>query len=254
MVYPRDHEEAMIGGRDLAMHVTLGIVIPAVMLRFDPFVLGGQDGDSLVGSLSAGVYVLMFLSMTAFLGRLILGRGAPRLSWLLGGARFAGSLVSGLLGTVMLPLSVLGIRVYGLGLLGFYPFVSAILYFRTARSALWETRGFGEPASPNSPARRVRLAWALGGFAMVLTIPAVLWFAANRELDRLTAAAHAGMNFSKVDWQVERYLTWAGDSDRILRQFREAQPGQEQRDLDLLYRQLSGRDAQTRLEQLRHAD
>jgi hypothetical protein len=42
---------------NVAWKVVLGIVIPAILLYFDPFLLGRQHRDSMVGGFSAGAYL-----------------------------------------------------------------------------------------------------------------------------------------------------------------------------------------------------
>jgi hypothetical protein len=231
---------------NIAVKAIAGVVIPIVMLRFDPFVLGGQDGESLVGSLSAGAYVLMSLSMTAFLLQLILRREGTLLSKLLSGAIFAGALISGVVGIDMLPFSIVGVRVYGLGLLGLYPFIVSVIYFRTGRSALVER-------SQTENWRTYGCAFA--GFVMVIAIPILMVYAANSELDRLTTAAKAGADPGRVDWHWEGYLTWAGDTDRIVREYKLNFNQTRQRgDLGALYRNLTGRTIEARLNALAHPD
>jgi hypothetical protein len=241
----------------VAARMVLGILIPGVLLHFDPFMLGGQDGESLVGSLSAGVYVLMFLCMAAFLIQLISGQRWPRLAGILCGAIFTGALLSALLGAVMVPFSIIAIPLNGLGLLGFYPFIVSALYFRTAETA------FSEDAT-SLASRWPKVCRAFAGFVIVIAIPIVMVFAANTELDRLTAAAsgggltrtHAARNVNwGVGWPMERYLTKAGDSDRIVRAYQRVRAERQSGDADVislqaLYSNLTGRDIEARLKDL----
>ena len=111
--------------RKVIASAVLGIVIPTILLRLDPFVLGGQDGDLMVGNFSHATYVLMLLTMVAFLVQtdsrsaavISVGDSFGRAPCGVADLRRGGDLI--------LPLSVVGIQVYGIGLLGFYPFVTA---------------------------------------------------------------------------------------------------------------------------------
>ena len=243
---------------DLTGKVILGIVIPAILLRFDPFVFSPRNGDSLVGSFSGAAYVVIVLSMAAFLARVIPGHRPALLSVVLAGAMLPGSLIGFLLGIVILPLSVVGIRLYGLGLLGLYPFIFGVLYLRSARSAL--LAGWGNDRTRGSEATRGPRRWQMvcgpiAGFVTVIGIAALMMISANRELDRLALAAQRGDDMSRVNWRWERYLTWAGNADRIAVECKQDSDSEHPNDdLAMVYRQLTQRDVEARLYELAHLD
>jgi hypothetical protein len=224
-----------------ALQGVLGVVLPLLLLRFDPFLLSGWNGDSLLGSLSQPVYVLLFLSMLAFLGQLFAPQRMVKLAGISAGVLMAGCLLSLLLAGVLLPFSIVAIRLYGYGLLGLYPWVAAFLYFRAARSAMRRS-GIRNPL------------WPIAGFIFAVAIPLVLVGVANREIIRL--AAHAGtIGRSTAGWRAEQFLTWAGDSDRIVSEYEhETKSPARKENLGKLYQNLRGQDIEARLEQLRHSD
>jgi hypothetical protein len=242
---------------NLAGKALLGIVIPAALLWFDPFVFS-HVGDSLMGSFSSAAYIVIALSMAAFLMQLIPGPRPAKVSYLLAGAMVPGLVVACLVGIVILPISVVGILVYGLGLLGLYPFIFSVLYFRSARSAFLEgSRNDGARATePGRHHRRWRMLCApIAGFATVIGIAALMMIAANRELDRLAAAARRGDNLSRIDWRRERFLTWAGNLDRIAIEFKQDSDSEHAHDdLAAVYHQLTHGDVEARLYQLAHPD
>jgi hypothetical protein len=236
----------------LAGKALLGIVIPIALLWFDPFVFS-HVGDSILGGYSNAAYIVIVLSMAAFLMELIPGRRPAMVSYLLAGAMVPGLVVACLVGIVILPISVVGILLYGLGILGLYPFVFGVLYFRSARSAFLDGAGATEPAG--HPRRWQMLCGPLAGFATVIGIAALMMIAANRELDRLAAAVRQGDNLSRVDWRWERFLTWAGDDDRIAIKFKQDSVSERPHDgLAVVYHQLTHADVEGRLYQLAHQD
>jgi hypothetical protein len=241
---------------NLAGKVLLGIVIPVALLWFDPFVFS-HVGDSMMGSLSSAAYIVIVLSMAAFLMQLIPGRRPAMVSYFLAGAMVPGLVVACLMGIVILPISVVGILVYGIGLLGLYPFIFGALYFRSVRSAFLDgSRNDGprgsEPAS--HPLRWRMLCGPIAGFVMVMGIAALLVMAANLELDRLAAAARRG-DLRWIDWRRERFLTWAGDVDRIAIAFKHDSDSEPRNDdLAVVYHQLTHGDVEARLYQLAHPD
>ena len=169
-----------------------------------------------------------------------------------------GSLIGFLLGIVILPLSVVGIRLYGLGLLGLYPFIFGVLYLRSARSAL--LAGWGNDRARGSEATRGPRRWQMvcgpiAGFVTVIGIAALMMISANRELDRLALAAQRGDDMSRVNWHWERYLTWAGNADRIAVECKQDSDSEHPNDdLAMVYRQLTQRDVEARLYELAHLD
>lgn len=89
---------------NVAWKVVLGIVIPAIL-----FCWAVSIEIQWLGAFPPALTLMMFLSMAAFLARLILGRQPALVSGILAGAILAGALISGLLGISLLSLSVVGL-------------------------------------------------------------------------------------------------------------------------------------------------
>ena len=66
----------------------------------------------------------------------------------------------------------------------------------------------------------------------------------------LATMARSGGNQTHLAWRLERYLTWTGDMDKIVRAYRGAICSQHQGDVALLYRNLTGQGIDVRLTQL----
>jgi hypothetical protein len=167
---------------------------------------------------------------------------------MLSGAILAGSLFAGAIGLMILPLSIVGIQSDGYGLLGFYPFFVSFLYFRCARSA------FATAAGESRATNWLALSLAFAGLLLTVTIPVFLVLAADHELGRLIAIARRGADFNNVDWKRERYLTWCSDSDKIVREYGREPAGLQRQALAVLFRQLTGQDADQRLHNLAPQD
>jgi hypothetical protein len=118
--------------------VFFGIAMPVACFIFDPMIFRGNfiGGWPLFGKLQFPVYAMAFIEISALAtwlcGRKRLGDYAVAI----GGFLYAGALISLLIGIILFPLSLLGIAFAGLGLLGFTPFFTALVFWRNGRSAL----------------------------------------------------------------------------------------------------------------------
>jgi hypothetical protein len=116
--------------------VTIGMILPILCLVFDPVVFrNGIIGKPLLGDYQLFAYGLIAIEVCALCGWLAAGKRAGEWCGVLGGAMLAGALFAAVIGILLLPLSVIGL-IYGIGILGFTPFVTAVIYWRNARRAL----------------------------------------------------------------------------------------------------------------------
>lgn len=117
--------------------VFLGIVLPILCFIFDPIIFRGNffGGAALFGRIQLPVYLMAFIEISALTIWLCAGKRLGRRSVALGGFLYAGALISFLIGVVLFPLSVIGIALAGLGLLGFTPFFTALVYWRNGQRA-----------------------------------------------------------------------------------------------------------------------
>jgi hypothetical protein len=117
--------------------VTVGMILPVLCLVFDPLVFRGNFiGRPVMGSFQFFAYGLIGIEIVAFGAWLGAGRRAGEWCGVLSGVMHAGALFSACIGVLLLPLSLFGLAFYGLGVLGFTPFVTAFIYWRNARRAL----------------------------------------------------------------------------------------------------------------------
>jgi hypothetical protein len=117
--------------------VSFGIVLPILCFVFDPIVFRGNffGSTALFGRIQLPVYLMAFIEISALATWLCAGKRLGRRSVALGGFLYAGALISLLIGVVLLPLSLIGIALAGLGLLGFTPFLTALVFWRNGRRA-----------------------------------------------------------------------------------------------------------------------
>ena len=113
-----------------------GVVVPLICVAADPIVFrsGGPSGP-LFGAYRPFAYLLSIASMLAMAAWLLWG---SKLKWLaapISGLFFFGGSISLLVGIILLPFSILGILLFFVGLLGFTPLFSAVVFLRNGRRA-----------------------------------------------------------------------------------------------------------------------
>lgn len=123
-----------------------GVILPVVCFTFDPIVfqseIGFFGGFSLVAFKSAA-YILSFVSVMAMAAWLIWGE---KLKWLnapLAGFFAVGGIISLIIGILIAPLSLLGLIIL-IGVLGFTPLFTSIVYLRNALRAFQSAKPFFE--------------------------------------------------------------------------------------------------------------
>jgi len=121
-----------------------GVVLPVVCFVADPIVFrNGFAGAAFLGAFKPFAYVLSFVSVMAMAAWLIWG---AKLKWLNGflAVLFAvGGVISLAVGIVLLPLSLLGMFII-IGLLGFTPLLTSIVFLRNAVRSFHASKPFLE--------------------------------------------------------------------------------------------------------------
>ena len=123
-----------------------GVTLPVVCVMADPFLFRtwGFGEEGLLWMFKPFAYLLSFVSILTMMAWLIWGDKLKGFSALISGLFLAGGLVSLGVGVLISPLSILGIAVYGIGILGFVPLISAFVYVRNAFRAFWAAEIFLE--------------------------------------------------------------------------------------------------------------
>jgi len=108
--------------------VALGILLPLGMLILDPTVFTSTLGEPLFGRVKPFAYAAVGSGVVALLSQMWIKR--PRA--ILAGILAAGATFAFGLGVALLPFSIVGILLMGLGLLGFSPFLTGAVFARRA--------------------------------------------------------------------------------------------------------------------------
>ena len=123
-----------------------GVVAPVLCFVFDPIVFKSWEfGPALFPQYQAFVYLVSGIEILLLIVLIACGKRLPLRSRIVGGMLMAGAIFSGLIGLVLLPFSIFGL-VLGIGVFGFIPFLTALVYLRNAKSALlsaraWDSKG-----------------------------------------------------------------------------------------------------------------
>ena len=115
-----------------------GVVLPAMCLVYDP----GFFYDS-PNRLTDAAFVAIVLQMLTLPAWAVGGRYVGRWSALFGGVLLVGAVIAGTIGAILSPLSVLGTFVYGIGLLGFTPFLTCVVFSRNLADAMRQAHAAG---------------------------------------------------------------------------------------------------------------
>jgi hypothetical protein len=141
-----------------------GVFLPVVCVEFDPFVFQRDaypmNGYGLLENYRIACWFAIAAGVLAMAVALFGSAGSPRLQAFLGGFLIIASLFSGLIGIVLLPMSVIGLFAL-IGAFGFTPIFSAIACMKTARHLL-------ATASSALPRPRVRKLALIGAFALAI--------------------------------------------------------------------------------------
>lgn len=156
-----------------------GVVLPVICFAFDPVVFKGNAlGEAFLGTYKPFAYILSFVSIMAMSGWLIWGAKLKWLNALLAGLFIVGSIISLIVGVILLPFSLLGLVVL-IGILGFTPLCSSIVFLRNSLRAYRAAKPFLE--------RGVLIHLFALGVIFSLVVPYVTNVEVKRNLDEIIA-------------------------------------------------------------------
>lgn len=118
-----------------------GVVLPIVCFAFDPIVFKG--GAAELGFAKPFAYILSFSLIMATSAWLIWGEKLKWLNAFLAGLFAVGAGISLIIGISLLPLSLIGLIIV-IGILGFTPLFTALVYLRSAIRAFHSAKPFLE--------------------------------------------------------------------------------------------------------------
>lgn len=111
-----------------------GVVMPVICFAFDPFVFKDGPRNGVAGEYMPFAYTLAFASIISMIVWLGWGKHLRFANAIFGGLFAVGGLVSLLVGLALLPISLLGL-LFLIGVLGFTPLFTSVIYFRNSYRA-----------------------------------------------------------------------------------------------------------------------
>jgi hypothetical protein len=222
--------------------ITIGIVLPILCLVFDPLVFrSGILGAPMAGQFQLFAYAFIAIEIIALAVWLCVGARAGEWCGVLAGIMFAGALFSVAIGIFLLPISLLGLIIL-VGVLGFTPFLTALIYLRNARRAL--------TAAKSRMPRAALFITLLLGATLALGTPAFAHWRINELVERSltevlegddSQAAAAARRLQLVGWFDSAEL------DQVVWAYAKTTDPQRRERLARAYRKLTGRDIEYRL-------
>ncbi len=223
--------------------VVFGVGLPVLCFVFDPIVFKSTFGrdDGLFPEFGAYAYLVSGIEMSLLLIWIVCGRQLQLQTGLLGGTLLAGAVVSGLVGVIILPFSIVGLLL-GIGIFGFTPFLTALVYLRNGKGALQLAASFSS-----------RRSWAGSlalGCVLVLVPPAGLNLTASLLVsESMNAVVYASPQSADMAIDQIRYLRFFArpDVDRLVNAYAAENEPRRKGELKRRYFRLTGDDIETRL-------
>ena len=225
----------------LIFDLIFGVVGPILCFVFDPIVFqGGLAGPPFLPDYQGVVYLFSGVEIILLCLWLASGKGNEVSNALIGGALLSGGLFCLTIAILLFPLSLIGLAV-GIGLFGFTPFFTGIVYLRNGWRALH-----------SDAAESSRLTWASAvcGFLLVAAIPIVLSLqvrsAVSKSVDEIIRADPVRAPYAAQQLAVLRFFASA-DVDRIVWAYGSETDENRKQFLKSCYREITGKDIDRRL-------
>ena len=117
--------------------ITFGVIGPILCFVFDPIVFrDGLGGAPLLSDYRNFVYLFSGLQIASLCFWLLTGPAWQVWNKLIGGMLLCGGIFCAVVGLGLAPFSFVGLFIYGIGVFGFTPFLTAIVYLRNSCRAL----------------------------------------------------------------------------------------------------------------------
>ena len=228
-------------GPQLVFDLIFGVVGPILCFVFDPIVFqGGLAGPPFLPDYQGVVYLFSGVEIILLCLWLASGKGNEVSSALIGGALLSGGLFCLTIAILLFPLSLIGLAV-GIGLFGFTPFFTGIVYLRNGWRALH---------SDAEESSSLTLAGAVCGFLLVAAIPIVLSLQVrsmvSKSVDEIIRADPVRAPYAAQQLAVLRFFASA-DVDRIVWAYASETDENRKQLLKSCYREITGKDIDQRL-------
>lgn len=228
--------------KQIVFDVILGVVGPVLCFVFDPIVFhGGIVGPPLYPDYQLFVYFLSGLEIAVLCLWLLFGAPSRTVSNLIGAALIVGGIFCLSVGLLLLPLSALGL-VFGIGVFGFTPFLTALVYLRNGFRA-WNSGSEESPATARAAAIFLSL-------VLVIGVPAVLSIGINGFVQNAVDVMIKGDPQHAIavaqGLGPMKYLVVGSQLDRLVQAYiAETNPSRKQA-LKSCYQEITGEDIEVR--------
>lgn len=226
--------------------LSFGVIAPIICFIFDPIVFqSGIGGPPLFPSYQTFVYLFSGFQIFLLCFWLVSGPRSAFANVAIGAVLFSGGLFCAAVGCLLAPYSVLGL-LFVVGILGFVPFVTAVVYLRNG----WRALNTGLSDIP----RFSYVAAFVLGLTLSLSIPALasirIRSAVANSVDEIlhADANHASRAAQKL--KVLRFVA-AADVDRIVEAYLSESDINRKLILKSCYRQITGEDIEMRAQIIR---
>jgi|SRR5215813_207254 len=227
--------------KQIIFDVLFGVIAPVLCFVFDPIVFrDGFGGAPLLSDYQTFAYLFSGLQIMLLCLWLIIGPGAQFWNHAMGGVLLVGGVFCLALGVVLAPFSLIGLM-FGIGIFGFTPLITAFVYLRNSSRALRAT-------GPHDPVVTQVLT---AGLAMLLVsgLPLLLSIqihtAVNTAIDEIVRGDSQKAIFAAHRLTPLRFFAHA-DLDRIVNAYSSESDQKRRELLKSCYREITGEDIEQR--------
>lgn len=212
-----------------------GVILPVICFAFDPVIFKGNAmGTAFLANYKPFAYLLSFVSVMAMAAWLIWGAKLKWLNAFLAGLFAVGGLISLGIGIVIFPVSLLGLIIL-IGVLGFAPLFSAMVYLRNALRAYQSAKPFLENG--------VLINSFILSAILSVVIPSVANVQIKKTIDEMNKG---GAQTIRTNAQSLKYLVPIVNLDSLALRYHRVQPKErdteEMKAIAEVFRELTGED------------
>lgn len=228
-------------GAQRTFDVIFGLIAPVLCFTFDPIVFRDGLDRALFPEYQPYAYMVSGLEILLLVVWMVWGRKLQPHTRMIGGMLISGALFSIVLGVIILPFSLLGLFL-GIGIFGFIPFLTGLVYLRNGRSAL-----------QLSQTHRVARPWigsVVISCVVVLGAPAGLTFIASHFVSQsMNAVIYSGPQTADMAIDQIKYLRFFArpQVDRLVSAYLLENEQSRKDELKRRYLKLTGEDIDEKL-------
>ena len=223
--------------------VIFGVILPILCFVYDPIVFRNNFGGPRLGpnisQFKLLVYFFSALSIFTLVVWLISRGRGDSLNAIIAGILFSGAFFSALIGVLILPLTLVGL-LFLIGVLGFIPFLTALVYLRNGIRAF-------KAAKPLLAPPLLTVLFLLGAFLVIGSSTLLHWQTNRLVTDSMNDLLTGDVRRAEFATQKLRYFGWAIDLDRVVLTYSRERDQAKKDALAKAYRDITGEDISDRL-------